>query len=178
MSMKPIQCPAHKLDMIDSCEKLGRRVILRCPAVGCDRFELKPRQTPKRQKDLVLTEVPLTEHEIQSRFVAECRSLESQYPELELLHSIPNGAFIPFPKQRRILLEEGMLSGVPDMFLPVARRNCHGWYCEFKKPGGGISRAQQDIGIMLVRQGYYVAVHTDWRTALAAVKEYLDAKTP
>lgn len=61
-----------------------------------------------------------------------------RYPELELLHHIPNGG-------SRNKIEAGKLkammakAGVSDLFWPIARRGYHGLYLELKHEATGLS---------------------------------------
>lgn len=63
-----------------------------------------------------------TEHTEQKALFVLARMYIPRIPELELLHAIPNGAKLPYTfnakgkrvsKQARILLDEGLKSGVP-----------------------------------------------------------------
>lgn len=83
--------------------------------------------------------------------------MERQYPELSLLFAIPNGG------QRHVLVAmkmkaEGVKSGVPDLFLPVARGNYHGLFIEMKA-GKNKTSEKQNVWIEnLQKQGYMVEV--------------------
>lgn len=61
-----------------------------------------------------------------------------RYPELELLHHIPNGG-------SRNKIEAGKLkammakAGVSDLFWPIARRGYHGLYLELKHDATGLN---------------------------------------
>lgn len=54
-------------------------------------------------------------------------------PELAYLHHVPNGGDRS-PAVAGKLKAEGVLRGVPDYFLDVARGGYHGWRCELKAP--------------------------------------------
>jgi hypothetical protein len=95
-----------------------------------------------------------------------------QTPELELLHHIPNGG-----KRNKItaarLKKEGVKSGVPDVFLPVPRRNLHGLYIEMKAAKGKISDNQREWLERLFLQGYAVNVCYGWEEAKDIILLYL-----
>ncbi|MDE7389628.1 MAG: VRR-NUC domain-containing protein, partial [Lachnospiraceae bacterium] len=64
------------------------------------------------------------------------------YPELKLLHHIPNGGKRD-PIEAKHLKEQGVKSGVPDLHLPVARGGYHGLYIEMKTETGRASQNQK-----------------------------------
>ena len=99
---------------------------------------------------------------------------------LTVMHAIPNGG------QRGIvtavnLKAEGVKSGVPDIFLPVAKRGFHGMYIEMKKPAlyradkptHGVSAEQSDMLNALSINGYYCVVCYTYQQAREAIKCYL-----
>ena len=67
-----------------------------------------------------------------------------QYPELKWLHAIPNGCGIALPTRVR-MQKEGVKSGVPDLFLPVARHGYYGFYLEMKWGDNKLSPEQLDF---------------------------------
>lgn len=121
------------------------------------------------------------EHLIQSEVVGECRLIAAgaslrfvglTVPDLDLIHAIPNGGLRTKLEAVR-LKNEGVLPGVPDLFLPVARNGYHGLYLEFKKPGGVLSPDQLKIIPRLQAQGYRVGVWYSANNALAEIMEYM-----
>lgn len=100
------------------------------------------------------------------------------YPELELLHAIPNGG----KRDRRTgakMKAEGVKPSIPDIFLPVARHGYHGFYIEMKViyPSGRQSYPspeQREMIAALEAQGYKVLVYWTWEAAADALKRYLD----
>lgn len=92
------------------------------------------------------------------------------WPELELLHAIPNGGKRDGRTAGK-LKNEGVKAGVPDLFLPAARLCYHGLYIEMKTDTGKTS-AKQDRFISLLRgQDYLVIV---CRSHLEARNKLLD----
>lgn len=59
-------------------------------------------------------------------------SIRRQWPELALLHHIPNGGTRDAVEAKH-LKQQGVKSGVPDLCLPVPRGQYHGLYIEIKR---------------------------------------------
>ncbi|WP_350165775.1 VRR-NUC domain-containing protein [Algiphilus sp.] len=98
-----------------------------------------------------------------------------QYPELRLLHAIPNGEKRSRSVANRLKLE-GVSPGVPDLFLPTPHNGSHGLYIELKRQrGGSVSAEQKAWHIELRAQGYEVVVAKGWEAAVAAIRRYLGA---
>ena len=91
-----------------------------------------------------------TEHEIQVNCVNYFRL---RYPK-GLIYAIPNGG------QRNVIVaaklkSEGVLSGVPDLHIPIAKKGFHGLYIELKKgKAGKVSDNQLTIMEKLQSEGY------------------------
>ncbi|EHQ92164.1 VRR-NUC domain-containing protein [Desulfosporosinus youngiae] len=98
--------------------------------------------------------------------------MEVQYPELSLLHSIPNGGKRNAREAAR-LKKEGAKAGVSDIFLPVARGGFHGLYIEFKVKGGKLSDNQTWWLEETTKQGYYSTVCFGWIEASEVIQKYL-----
>lgn len=114
-----------------------------------------------------------SEHQIQCAFIVQIRFLQLRHVELGTLFSVPNAAKRSF-KLAAMLKAEGMISGVPDIVLPVARQGFHGLMIEFKKPKTGkLSEAQKCYIDLIVKEGWLVVVMTDAEAAIKAVKNYL-----
>lgn len=103
------------------------------------------------------------------------------YPELELLHHIPNGG-------SRNKIEAGKLkammakAGVSDLFLPVARRGYHGLYIELKHDATGLNEHvkarmvadnQKEWLDKVSAQGYAAGVCYGYDEAVRAISWYL-----
>ena len=117
-----------------------------------------------------------SEHSIQSALIRWSRLSVKTYPELALLHSIPNGGFRSY-KTAREMKAEGVLAGMPDLFLPVARKGFHGMYIEMKSRKGKLSESQKRIIPMLLEQGYNVLIANDWNVAAMEIIKYLNKKS-
>lgn len=117
--------------------------------------------------------MPRTEHQEQKAFFQWARLQANLYPELALLFSVPNGG------QRHVavaakLKSEGVKSGVPDVFLPVARNGKHGLFLEFKTEKGRLSENQKLWLTRLKEQGYATGVPRSFMDAKEMVMHYLD----
>lgn len=130
-----------------------------------------------------------TEFQIHTAFVQWIRTVGiPQFPELALGFHCPNGEARPSysPQDRRDarpryspsgtrLKKLGVVAGVPDWLLPVARGSAHGLAIEFKRAGGRLSIEQQAYCSALAEQGWTVAVFTDWQLAAKAVESYMQS---
>ncbi len=111
------------------------------------------------------------EHQIQVGCVNWFRL---QYPNL-LIYAIPNGS-----KRNLItavkLKAEGVVSGVPDLHIPVARHGYHGLYIEMKNGKKGVvSQNQKDIMKKLTEEGYRCEVCRSLDDFMKVTKDYLSA---
>jgi hypothetical protein len=111
------------------------------------------------------------EHEMQVAFVEWCRSKDA--PPLAMhIFAIPNGG--PRRIQTAIALKkEGVVPGVPDLFLPVPAGGFHGLFIEMKTKKGRVSVAQKNMRDMLNRHGYKAIVCRSFESAKAEVEKYL-----
>lgn len=128
-----------------------------------------------------------TEHQEQKALFQLARMFASRIPQLELLYAVPNGAKLPFSynikgqrisKQARVLKEEGMRAGVPDMFLPIARNGKHGLYLELKRSDHSYhpSEEQRWWFARLRAEGYACEVCYGCEAAWAVILDYLGEK--
>ena len=98
--------------------------------------------------------------------------VRGRYPELKLLHHVPNGGRRD-PVEARHLKEQGVKPGVPDLDLPVARGQYHGLRIELKAERGRESEAQAWWREELNRQGYHAVVCQGWQEAVGVLEWYL-----
>ena len=90
-----------------------------------------------------------------------------------LMYAIPNGGARSSITGAR-LRDEGVLAGVPDVFLPCPSGGKHGLYIEMKRQKGGrVSPAQKAVMQALRMQGYEVAVCHGWQEARGCIEQYL-----
>lgn len=118
--------------------------------------------------------VSMTEHHHQMLTVAWFRA---QYPSLAmLLFAIPNGGQRN-PATAAHLKAEGVVAGIPDLFLAVPMGQDHGLFLEMKTPTGVVSKAQHAAHSSLRAQGYRVDIARGYEAAKTLLREYLhDAK--
>jgi hypothetical protein len=95
-----------------------------------------------------------------------------KHPELSLLYHVPNGGKRDIITAK-MLKDEGVKPGVPDLFLPVPRRGYHGLYIEMKIKGGKLSDDQKKWIFELKQQGYMVLVCYGWEEASKNIINYL-----
>ena len=96
-----------------------------------------------------------------------------KYPELQMLHHIPNGGSRN-PIEAKNLKAQGVKPGVPDLCLPVPKGGYHGLYIELKRRKGGRVSEDQAIWIRcLSRLGYRAIVCHGWDEAREEIIAYL-----
>ncbi len=142
----------------------------------------------------------MSEHNEQAMLFQVVQKYVAQYPVLKLLHAIPNGGIRPgfktknklgkstwFSPTAKKLKAEGVRSGIPDIFLPVARpvmyeiegyelptkETYHGYYLEMKFGKNKLSDNQVYWIGQLEEQGYKCEVHYTWQAAWEGIKKYL-----
>lgn len=108
-----------------------------------------------------------TEHAEQVELIKWARFNSNRLPGLELLFAIPNGGLRSKAVAGK-LKAEGVLAGVPDLFLPVAKGGFHGLFIEMKAkktPKPQPTKAQDAMLRALHNQGYLC--HICWGAAAA-----------
>ena len=112
------------------------------------------------------------EHDLQVSIIDRIKLYEPQYPELTLLHAIPNGG----QRHKAIAVKlkaEGVKAGVPDLCLPVARNGFHGFYRELKTKTGTMRASQKMWLRALEKNGYSVGVCRDVDQAVIEIVSYV-----
>lgn len=94
------------------------------------------------------------------------------HPELKWAHSVPNG-FYSTPAQKRKMKEEGLKSGVWDIFVPVPRGEYHGMYLEMKFAKNKLTKEQKDFGQAMQDQGFHCRVAYGWEQAYDFICQYM-----
>ena len=119
------------------------------------------------------------EHRAQVAVIKWARSMVHIRHELGLLFAIPNGGVRNAVTAMR-LKHEGVLAGIPDLFLPVAKYTClskhliyNGLFVEMKVKPNTVSLHQKDVHEKLWNQGYMVAVCWAAQEAIETIAEYL-----
>lgn len=127
----------------------------------------------------------ITEHELQTLVIQWARANCGRYPMLEWLHAIPNGAKLPYRKNKngkryspeaQRLKAEGLTPGVSDLFLPWAARGYFGMYLELKRPGclRDIRPGQLEFLAWCEKSGYLAMVLDDFDDITSAIQDYCD----
>jgi hypothetical protein len=116
-----------------------------------------------------------TEHQHQVTVASWALVNERRYPELALLHAIPNGGQRDVRVARKMKLE-GVKPGVPDMNLPVPRGGYTGLWIEMKSGKNGVTVPQAIWRQKLVEQGHVVAVCWSADVAILILELYLEGK--
>lgn len=80
-----------------------------------------------------------------------------KYPELKLLFHIPNGGSRNVAEAVN-LKRQGVKRGVPDIFLPCARKAHHGLFIELKRQKGGNLSPEQQNWIKALNEAGYLAI--------------------
>ena len=96
-----------------------------------------------------------------------------KYPLLNMLHCSLNGVKLS-GTQAKIAKGQGMLSGVPDLFLPVPRQSFHGLYIEMKSEKGRLTENQQWFLTNAESVGYKTVVCYNAKEAIAAIQAYYE----
>lgn len=109
------------------------------------------------------------EHDLQKRCVT---SFRLQYPQL-LLASVPN-ATKRNKAERGRALDEGLVSGMPDLILFYPSGEYHCLFIEMKTVKGVPSKNQLAVHAYLRSQGYAVIMPTTYEQFFEGVKNYLD----
>ena len=110
------------------------------------------------------------EHNLQAACV---RWFDLQFPHLaKLLFAIPNGG------KRNIvtavkLKAEGVRAGVWDMFLALPTKHYAGLFIEMKVGKNKLTKAQEEFGDKMTRQGYFCVVCYNLDQFMDAIESYL-----
>ncbi len=88
-----------------------------------------------------------------------------------LIYAIPNGG-----KRNgvtgAILKAEGVLAGIPDLHVPVARQGYASLYVELKRKGKKATKIQKEMHERLRTLGNKVILCDDWEWAAAEIMNY------
>ena len=108
----------------------------------------------------------------QERVINWARFYAKDFPELELLHHIPNGGSRN-QMEAANLKRQGVKAGAPDLCLPVARNGKHGLYVEMKWQKNKTTEKQDWWLEQLRQQGYETAVCWSAEEAMDTIAGYL-----
>lgn len=111
----------------------------------------------------------------QSALMAWARGSSNKWPELKLLYAIPNGRGTHIVTRLK-MIREGILSGIPDLCLPVARGGIHALYIEMKSKGQKANPRQVEVHGLLESEGNVVFVCDSPERAKGVLVNYLRLK--
>lgn len=111
-----------------------------------------------------------SEHWHQATFIGLIRRLP--HAAGRLTFAIPNG-FMKTKAMRIRGWKEGVLSGVADVFTPIAESGRHGLWIEFKVRPNVLSDEQKRFRVEMEAQGYAYVIAYTWEEALKAWCDYL-----
>ena len=125
----------------------------------------------------------MTEHEEQVSLIKWAREREERIPELEWIHSVPNGAKTTFYRsksgatyspQKMYMKAEGLKRGVFDLCLPCARGGYNGLYIEMKDGKKKLRPDQEKFMEFVLSEGFLAVVCTSFSHAKAELLAYLN----
>jgi hypothetical protein len=137
-----------------SFESLIKKAIAKQPTI-------KPRTKRNAQPEAIE----------QAKVIAWARANERNYPYLWMLHCSLNGVKMTKAQAGRAIAQ-GMLSGVPDLFLPVKNKYFFGLYIEMKSAKGRVSVEQSRYLKCAAENGYSVVVCYSANEAIKRIEDY------
>ena len=109
----------------------------------------------------------------QAKVIAWARANENNYPYLWMLHSSLNGVKMTKAQAGRAIAQ-GMLSGVPDLFLPVPKNGYHGLFIEMKYGSNKVTENQEKFLQNAANVGYSVVVCYSANEAIKRIEYYYE----
>lgn len=100
------------------------------------------------------------------------RMLTGRYPELALLHHIPNEGKRSSATGRK-LQRLGVLAGVPDLHLPVAKAGYYSLYIEMKYGNNRLQKTQKEFLTAAAAEDNYCVVCYTAEDAIGVIEDYL-----
>lgn len=115
------------------------------------------------------------EDQQQALVVVWARTVQRFCPDLALLYHPANGGKRGLLEAVR-LKQAGVLAGIPDLHLPIARHGFHGLWIEMKSATGVVSKSQKNIVADLRAAGHSVHICRSSNEAIEVIKKYLDIR--
>jgi hypothetical protein len=115
----------------------------------------------------------MTEHQEQVAVITWFRLQHRQYANY--LFAIPNGGVRNIGTAVK-LKKEGVLAGVPDLFLMMPMNGYHGLWIEIKAINGRVSNSQKQFMGAATLMGYHAVVCYGFNDAKNAINNYLQNK--
>ena len=107
----------------------------------------------------------------QAKVIDWAKANERNYPYLQLLHCSLNGVKMTKAQAGRAIAQ-GMLSGVPDLFLPVPKNGYHGLFIEMKYGSNKVTENQEKFLQNAANVGYAVSVCYSANEAIKRIEDY------
>jgi len=127
----------------------------------------------RTRQDAVEYDPEPSEHQQQVWLVEWVNWRKAEITQLDLFWASPNGGLrnkVTAKKMRA----EGVLAGVPDLFLAQPVGVSHGLFIEMKKRHGGrLEPEQEEMLYKLRNRGYACAVCHSWQEAALVILDYL-----
>lgn len=120
----------------------------------------------------------MLESDLQRAIIVWSKTMLVRYPELYWLHCVPNGGKRD-SREAYSLKQQGLVAGILDLSLDVARGGYNGFKLELKKPGGKCKSAtvEQTEYIEFCRDhGYFCAVSNDFDECKSLIVDYLEGR--
>jgi len=96
-----------------------------------------------------------------------------QYPAFKkLLYVIANGENVGSVRMNRLKML-GLVPGMPDLSMAIARQGYHGLFVEMKQPKGHLQKNQVEQHEELKQQGYKVVTAYGFDDAKVLISDYL-----
>ena len=108
----------------------------------------------------------------QSALIEWAGYMQKRLPDLRLIFHIPNGGYRNEVEAAN-LKRQGVKSGVPDLFLPVAKHGFHGLFIEMKTKNGKVTENQERWLRDLSAQGYLAVICRGADEAKKIIEDYL-----
>jgi len=89
--------------------------------------------------------------------------------------AVPNG-FYSSPAQKAKMRQEGLKSGVWDIFYPLPMGEYHGLFIEMKYGSNKLTPEQVEFGDVMKARGYLCQVAYRWQDAYQYLIEYAGLK--
>jgi hypothetical protein len=112
------------------------------------------------------------EHQNQVALMQWCKLNETRFPALKWIFHIPNGGSRNVIEAAN-LKRAGVKAGIPDLFLPVARKMEHGLFIEMKAGKNTLTKNQEEFLDHCFTEDYKYVVCYSWQNAVKYIEEYL-----
>lgn len=115
------------------------------------------------------------EHNHQAAYFRILKLNERRFPELAFIFAVPNAAKRS-PQLGMWMVKEGLVAGVPDIIIPMARRGYHGAFLETKFGNNKMSPAQIKFRDFLSKENYFVLACYDERKLTTITEWFLSVE--